>query len=364
VSTPLTEQIRAYFDDADRQQGAVDIAAVRRSVEEAMIVLELAQDDARPPDAPTEAPTGRRWPIMIAAAAAAVAVVAALAFRPNNEPEVVPSDEPDVAPWSAELLVRPLDPPIACQPELCPSLAVSPEGTLVAHDLAANTLTWYEDEPRVVPITTSLSGDEFEGDPQLLAIGPHDVAYFQASRPNESSYVPDLVAISPSGAEIRRVRWTSWLYGVDQTSAGLTRTWCRTTANRCVGGPEWPSPDASLVMPWVDLAGNPITDTRPYPVATDTDAGIEVRLGEREWLLTEEQLYGHSIPVIVPRSDGGAVMLLDETLDDLGQPIKLLELLSDGTIERYVVDWSAEVLPDGSAIVEHNGQLVRLTPPT
>ena len=39
-------------------------------------------------------------------------------------------------------------------------------------------------------------------------------------------------------------------------------------------------------MPWVDLDGNPITDTRPYPTATATDAGIEVRLGEREWLVT------------------------------------------------------------------------------
>ena len=42
-------------------------------------------------------------------------------------------------------------------------------------------------------------------------------------------------------------------------------------------------------MPWVDLDGNPITDTRPYPTAKATDAGIEVRLGEREWLLADEE---------------------------------------------------------------------------
>ena len=40
-------------------------------------------------------------------------------------------------------------------------------------------------------------------------------------------------------------------------------------------------------MPWVDLDGNPITDTTPYPTLTRTDAGIEVRHGEREWLLAE-----------------------------------------------------------------------------
>jgi hypothetical protein len=62
-------------------------------------------------------------------------------------------------------------------------------------------------------------------------------------------------------------------------------------------------------------------------------------------------------------------MLLDETFDADGQPVKLLELLPDGTIERYVVNSPAAMLPapvllpDGSVIDEHNGQLVRLPPP-
>ena len=46
------------------------------------------------------------------------------------------------------------------------------------------------------------------------------------------------------------------------------------------------------------------------------------------------------------------------------QPANLLELSPDGTIERYFVDTESPiVLPDGSLIVEHNAQLVRLTPP-
>ena len=42
----------------------------------------------------------------------------------------------------------------------------------------------------------------------------------------------------------------------------------------------------------------------------------------------------------------------------------VLQLSPDGTIERYFVDtlWPI-VLPDGSLIVEHDHQLVRLTPP-
>jgi hypothetical protein len=117
-------------------------------------------------------------------------------------------------------------------------------------------------------------------------------------------------------------------------------------------------------MPWVDLDGNQITDPKPHPTARDTDAGVEVRLGERAWLLTEERLQGHAIPDIIARSDGGAVALLDETFDAMGKPKKLVELLPGGTIERYVVPYTTVVLPDGSVIVDYDSQLIRLTPPT
>jgi len=43
----------------------------------------------------------------------------------------------------------------------------------------------------------------------------------------------------------------------------------------------------------------------------------------------------------------------------------VFELLPDGTTERYFVanTWPMTLLRDGSLIVEHNLQLVRLTPP-
>jgi hypothetical protein len=88
VSTPLTEQIRAYFDDADRQQGAVDIAAVRSGLEEAVIVLEVSQADERLPSAPAH----RRWPIIIVAVAAVVVIVVSalvlVARHDATEPQV------------------------------------------------------------------------------------------------------------------------------------------------------------------------------------------------------------------------------------------------------------------------------------
>ena len=89
--------------------------------------------------------------------------------------------------------MRPLDPPIECELELCPSLAVSPEGTLVAYDQAAKTLTWYDAEPHVVPVTADLDAEQV----QLVAIGPNDVAYLLAGSPDTQSW--ELVAIAAGG---------------------------------------------------------------------------------------------------------------------------------------------------------------------
>ena len=90
-------------------------------------------------------------------------------------------------------MVRPLDPPIECELDLCPSLAVSPGGTLVAYDQAAKTLTCYDAEPHVVPVTADLVAEQV----QLVAIGPHDVAYLLAGSPDTQSW--ELVAIAGGG---------------------------------------------------------------------------------------------------------------------------------------------------------------------
>jgi hypothetical protein len=243
-----------------------------------------------------------------------------------------------IAEWSPELTARPLEAPIGCDPSpepYCPHLVASPDGTLVAMDTSGETLTWYEDEPRVVSLTYRL------GRNILWAIGPYDIAYIGTP----SSFV----AVAPSGAEITRMRWPSNA-SVYPTATGL------------VPGRYEPN---DLLMPWVDLDGNPITDTTPYPTWTATDAGIEVRLGEQEWLLADSTgTRPGSEPLFLdlrPRSDGGVIMVLDTVPGEAN----LFELLPDGTIERYFVGntWPLTLLPDGSLIVEHNLQLIRITPP-
>ena len=100
--------------------------------------------------------------------------------------------------------------------------------------------------------------------------------------------------------------------------------------------------NAAPPIPWVDLDGNPITDTRPYPTATATDAGIEIRLGEREWLLADEKRCTRRASGLRDfrpirrrsrdRARHAGLALIGPTV---------LELLPDGTIERYFVDgWS------------------------
>ncbi len=254
-------------------------------------------------------------------------------------------------PGATELTVQTLEPPMTCDRSpmvACPSLAVSPDGTLVALDMRAQTLTWYEDEPRVIPLKAERPLGVDEG-LDLIAIGPHDIAYIQGADMDSTTYI---MAVAPSGTEITRVDWRPTFGPVFPTATGLVRP--------SFGDREWPPPDAVLAMPWVDLDGNPITDTRPYPTAKDTGAGIEVRLGERRWLLAGEASSGGPLPFafFLPRSDGGVV-----ALDFLGE---LLELLPDGTIEHYDIGdlpvASLPVLPDGSLIVIHNLQLLRFAP--
>jgi hypothetical protein len=360
-----------------------DTEAALRSVldGEVVVPLDTRRGASTGPVLTRRPASRRRWIQLAAGVVAAAAVVAVLVARRINDPAVVPPADTVVtsstelaeppAPWSPELQARTLDPPITCFRSAsatgCPQLAVAPDGTLVEYDPAAATLTWYEDEPRIVPVTADLTGTDFDltgpgysGPPSLMAIGPHDVAYFLLWSPRKEEFV----AVAPSGAEITRDAGPSSIESMLMpTASGIVAMPCVVSKNRCTGGSEWPAPDAPLATPWVDLAGDHITDARPYPAAKGTDTGIEVRFGEREWLVAGEPWRGHAQPQVFPRSDGGVVMLHDLTFDGPRQPVNLIELLPDGTIERYVVP-RGTVLPDGSIIIEQNDELIRLTPPT
>ena len=264
-----------------------------------MIDLETPHPDRRPPAG------SKRVLVAVLLAAAAVVVVVVLTVRSSNDPDVIPPADTAVSSLT-DLVVRPLGSPIECEPEVCPW---SPELTAQAlgaprspatarpsrpsaetwrcrpmarwlpSTRAAQSLTWYEDEPRVVPLTSSFGA---ASNTNLIAIGPHDIAYIaigEVLRRRRSLRCGDHTSglAHPTGPTPAFATATG-LVNIGRGSSGRRRT-------------------TAPAMPWVDLDGNPITDTRPYPTATATDAGIEVRLGERKWLLADE-------PGIRPVRDG------------------------------------------------------------
>jgi hypothetical protein len=342
----LTDQLRAYFDDVDRQQGAVDIDALRRSVEERVIMIELSPDKAVPPNGPT---SGRRWPILAAAAAVVLVVVGALAVSgsddtQNDHPVDPSSTVPSTTTLdtsSTELVVRPLDTPIECELELCPSLAVSPDGTLVAYDQAAKALTWYDAEPHVITVTADLDAEHV----QLAAIGRRGVAYLWTGSPDTESW--ELVMISPSGEEARRTASSSPV--IETSQLGLFE-------RSCWSGCE---PATRLLMGW-ENDGSP--GPYLYPIVTYTTGTVTAVFGDLRWSVA----WPHTLSTrsqVAPRWDGGVVLSLAP--EAAGPPSELIELLPDGSVQRFDVGVDAVhvLLPDGSAVVWRDGQLVRLSPP-
>ena len=101
---------------------------------------------------------------------------------------------------------------------------------------------------------------------------------------------------------------------------------------------RWPLPNTAPDMPWVDLDGNPITDTRPYPTAKATVPGSRSVSGNGNGSSTSRASVRSRVDFL-PRSDGGVVIVLHtSSRGPAAQAINVLQLSPDGTIERYFVD--------------------------
>jgi len=85
-----------------------------------------------------------------------------------------------------------LDP---CEPELCPSIAVTPNGDLVVYDARTDTLRTGNPPTQVVPLAEELTGR----DGYLVHIGPDDVAYIVVDLPVQSDPIGEVVAIATHG---------------------------------------------------------------------------------------------------------------------------------------------------------------------
>ena len=99
-----------------------------------------------------------------------------------------------------------------------------------------------------------------------------------------------------------------------------------------------------------------------YPRLSHATSDVVVELGQQRW----EVAWPHTLSTrsqAAPRWGGGAVLsLVPEAAD---APSELVELLPDGSVQRFALGDEAVhvLLPDGSAVVWRDDQLVRLSPP-
>jgi dipeptidyl aminopeptidase/acylaminoacyl peptidase len=340
VNTPLTEQIRAYFNDVDRQQGAVDVGALRRGVEEGeVITVEVSQVDEPLADAPI---SSHRWPLVIAAAAVVIlVVVGALVVSwvrdtQENERAAAPpvangliafGGESDANPETSDIYVAAPDGtglrPLTSTPELIEyAPAWSPDGSRLAfvrnHDHISST--------------PCLNGC------QLVVIDPATgVETFSADippppRPGFDTWTPWSLAWSPDGREIAV---QSVACGEGGCGTSVSDPSAATPAEACA-----PSGCGGTNSVFADLeTGTFTTFTPPYRATWSPDG---------EWLtLTQDPIVPGPSMLLVP-----ADLIGTGDIVDVAQLPQIRELPErPGDLEWGSADWT----PDGSALLVSDG---------
>lgn len=261
-----------------------------------------------------------------------------LARFPSAAPAVVvePSENEvldiDVAPWAFDL---DLDP---CVPEVCPSIAATGNGVVVAFDTATSTFQIGQDgssPPRTVTLTEPLGGRGA----YLVTIGPDDVAYLAVRSTTSPDSVGDLLAVSLTGANdgsvlasARAVVDLSGDSDLVATRSGLVSVGC------CGFERPRPDPEAPVVIGWVDRAGNPTVDDGPLVtieregqrvdlIRTDPDGSV------MRWAIPDAGGI-RGMPLATARTDGSVVLAW---YDMLTGEQRLFTFKESGTIERIAV---------------------------
>ena len=310
MSTPLTDQLRSYFDDVDRHQGAVDIDALRRRVEEGLITIELSPNNALPPNGPT---TGRRWPILLGAAAVVVVVVGALVVSGGRDTQ----ESPSTPPVANGLIAFSGD--TGDGPSASDIYVVAPDGTGLraltsTHQLAEEVPTWSPDGSHLAFVrrTTSLGPtSSLCTKACLVVVDPSTgVETFSVDLPRRATelQVAKSLAWSPDGRQIV----------VIQADCGV---------GGCGG--------SGAVV--VDLATRAATRITP-------SSGFAEWSPDGRWLYLEQ--FGESM-LLVPADVVGTGDLRDA--DDLAGARVLPA--PEGTQFGYVSGWT----PDGSALFVETG---------
>jgi hypothetical protein len=200
----------------------------------------------------------------------------------------------------------------------------------------------------------------------LLDVGPGDIGYIWWVA--QGAELATVSAFELTGPEAGRLVTQ---FGAELDSSGDTELVPTRLGfvglGCCVANPTRPSPEAPIVIPWVDRNGNEIVaeDRAVFVAFVNERLGINVDWpGERAdqgWAVSNGDLIPRGMPYLYALDDGRVVAILDGD-DATSDPIYLLP---DGTSEQVVSPGSVEyVLPDGRFVVRGSNGSFSLTAAT
>jgi hypothetical protein len=194
---------------------------------------------------------------------------------------------------------------------VCTQLANTPDGRVVALDPGDDTLRIYDALGSQLLGEIAIVESVSEGFPDLVYIGPGDVAYVGFNTPGTSDPSRDLIAVALGGPNAGTTvqRWTG-LDGSGDSSIVPRRTGLAVV--NCCGLKELrPAPDAVL-YPFVDSTGAPIQSAAPTFEVSLGDTGNTLQRIDGDGTTTAYPLptvfqYPRDFPVAVGTDDGGAL---------------------------------------------------------
>jgi hypothetical protein len=249
---------------------------------------------------------------------------------------VPPSDTGDLLDIKIAPFVFDVLPPC----EICPSIASTPDGTVITYDRLANTIGIGQ-QGATPPRTIDLRDPVIPSTAHLAAIGPDDVAYLVVQA-HGNGPIADVVAVALDGDKAGSVvarRDNSVDLSVDAdlvpTRTGLVSVGC------C--GPETvrPNPSAAPVMTWVDHNGDDTADVERPEVSIEVTAhGFDLIRTDPDgttvrWTAPPPGAAGlRGMPITATLADGSVLASWFDWANGIEQMVRFKP---SGTIERIRV---------------------------
>jgi hypothetical protein len=235
------------------------------------------------------------------------------------------------------------------------------DGTSISYDPNTRVLTRHG----VTDVAATLP-ESYGLWPWLYHAGPDDVVYLQVDPATPAELAADLVAValSPDDAGREIARWDGVVDMVGDSELVATPDGL-VNVNCCGPDQVRPSPDAEVLVPWVDRTGSEVVTTGAsirttvYPDLTiaRTDA---VPAGTREWTFRPpDDWIGRGMPQVTPTFDGGFVAALAD-----GQDVTVARGWPDGGVEQITLQdlFAVSLDRNGRVLIGDGDRIWRVEP--